>query len=242
MLALLRKEIISFFSSAVGYIVITIFLVLNGLLLWIIPGDYNVLNSGYASVAGLFMLAPWLYLFLIPAITMRTFAEEKKNGTIEILLTRPLSIPQVVSAKYLASLVLVLLSLLPTIVYYFTVYALGNPMGNIDSGSFWGAYIGLFLLASVYVSIGVFASSVSDNQVISFIVSALLCFALYYGFDVIAMLSSSASTQSIITALGINSHYESMSRGVIDTRDLIYFFSVIAVFIYTTILILSRKK
>ena len=170
MYVLFIKEIRSFFSSAIGFIVIGIFLLLMGTFLWLLPGENNVLESGYANVDGLFLLAPWLYLFLIPALTMRFFAEEKKSGTIELLLTRPLSTLQIVLAKYFAGVVLVVLSLLPTLVYVYSVYQLGLPQGNIDMGGLLGSFIGLIFLGAGYTASGLLASSVSVNQILSFLV------------------------------------------------------------------------
>jgi ABC-2 type transport system permease protein len=234
MLALLKKEIANFFSSAIGYLVVGVFLTLTGLLLWVFPGNYNIIDSGYAQVDGLFSLAPFLYLFLIPAITMRLFAEEKRNGTLELLFTRPLSKWQIVFAKYLAGLILVLVSLLPTIVYFISVSLMAEPIGNVDSGGFWGSFIGLFLLASVYVGIGVYASSLTDNQITAFILSVSLSFVLYFGFDLIASLILSGEKQLFVQSLGLNDHYKAMSRGVLDSRDVVYFFSVIGVFLLGT--------
>jgi ABC-2 type transport system permease protein len=179
-------------------------------------------------------LAPFLYLFLIPAITMRLFAEEKRNGTLELLFTRPLSKWQIVFAKYLAGLILVLVSLLPTIVYFISVSLMAEPIGNVDSGGFWGSFIGLFLLASVYVGIGVYASSLTDNQITAFILSVSLSFVLYFGFDLIASLILSGEKQLFVQSLGLNDHYKAMSRGVLDSRDVVYFFSVIGVFLLGT--------
>ncbi|MBN2165882.1 MAG: gliding motility-associated ABC transporter permease subunit GldF [Marinilabiliaceae bacterium] len=242
MFSLFRKEVLSFFSSITGYLVVIVFLVITGLFLWVIPGDLNILFLGYSSLEPLFYLAPWIYLFLVPAVTMRLFAEEKKSGTIELLLTRPLSDLQIIFAKYLAGLVLVIISLLPTLIYYFTVNNLGNPVGNIDHGATWGSYIGLIFLAAVYVSIGVFGSSLSDNQIVAFVISLLISFLFYYGFEAISMLPALKSVGNVLVFFGIDNHYKSISRGVVDTRDIIYFFSVIVFFIYLTKTVLSSRK
>jgi len=242
MYALFVKEIRSFLSSLIGYIVIVVFLLALGLFMWILKGGMNVLDSGYASIGALFEIGPWVFLFLIPAITMRSFAEEKRTGTIELLLTRPLTDLQIILAKYFAALVLVLLSLLPTLVYYYTVYKLGNPPGNIDSGGTWGSYIGLLFLGSSFVAIGVFASSLTDNQIISFILALALCFFCYIGFGSISSLSLFGKADTFIAALGIEHHYQSMSRGAIDTRDLIYFVSLIALFVLGTRTVLESRK
>lgn len=240
MIVLLKKELRSFFSSATGYIVIGVFLLITGLFLWVFPGEYNILDSGYAQLDGLFSLAPWLYLFLVPAVTMRMFAEEKRNGTLELLYTKPLSELQIVLGKYFAGVALVMLSLVPTIIYYISVYYLAEPLGNVDSGAFWGSFVGLFFLATIYVAIGLFASSLTENQIISFILSMLLCFLFYSGFDLVASLFTSGNVVSAIAPFGINEHYESMSRGVIDSRDVIYFLSVSALFVYITKWIIKR--
>jgi ABC-2 type transport system permease protein len=242
MYTLFRKEINGFFSSLTGYIVIIVFLIINGLFIWIFPGVNNVLDSGYASLDSLFSIAPWVFLFLAPAVTMRMFSDEKKSGTIELLLTRPLSDFQIIFAKFLAALSLVLFSLLPTLIYFYTVYKLGNPIGNIDTGGTWGSYIGLFFLASIYVSIGVFSSSVTDNQIIAFILGMLLCFGVYIGFDYLSEIGAFKSINSFVINLGINEHYKSMSRGVIDSRDMIYFISVIAFFLIITKTKLQSRK
>jgi ABC-2 type transport system permease protein len=235
MISIFRKELRSFFSNATGYIVIGIFLLLTGLFLWVIPGQYNIIDAGYANVDGLFYLAPWLFLFLCPAVSMRLFAEEKQTGTWELLVTKPLSGLQLVLGKYFAGWVLVALALLPTLIYYFSVSYLAEPAGNIDSGAFWGSFIGLFFLAGVYVAIGTFSSSLSNNQIISFVVALVLSFFFYYGFDLLASFFTSGQAIQYLESIGINSHYKSMSRGVIDSRDVIYFVSVSVIFILATV-------
>jgi ABC-2 type transport system permease protein len=242
MYALFKKEILTFFSSLTGYLVVSVFLIVTGLFLWVIPGDMNILYSGYASLDPLFYLAPWIYLFLVPAITMRLFAEEKKSGTIELLLTRPLTELQIVLAKYLAGFMLVVISLLPTLIYYVAVWQLSSPVGNVDSGATWGSYLGLVFLAGVYVGVGVFASSVTDNQIVSFVIAVVISFLFFYGFDALAMIPSLKKMSDGMAFLGINNHYESISRGVVDSRDVIYFLSIIAVFIYLTRLVLTSRK
>ncbi len=242
MLSLLRKEISMFFSSLTGYLVVTVFLLITGLFLWVFPGEMNVLFGGYASLDSLFFVAPWVYLFLVPAITMRLFAEEKRGGTMELLLTRPMTELQIVMAKYLAGVVLVSISLLPTFIYFWSVYQLGNPIGNIDMGATWGSYIGLFFLAAVYVSIGVFASSLTDNQIVAFVLAMVLCFTFYYGFEAVGELPALKGCCETLTFMGINDHYKSVSRGVVDSRDVIYFLSVIAFFIGATRVVLNSRK
>mgnify|MGYP003291061025 CR=1 FL=1 len=242
MLVLLRKEFSTFFSSPMGYIVIGVFLLITGLFLWVFRGEYNILDNGYANLNGLFIMAPWLYLFLVPAITMRLFAEEKRNGTLELLLSRPISRISIVMSKYLAGLLLVVFSLIPTLVYFISVYWMGDPVGNIDMGGTWGSYIGLVFLAAVYVAIGVFASSLTDNQIIAFIIAAVVCAVFYYGFDLSAQTSSNGGTQNAIASLGISAHYDAMSRGVIDSRDLVYFLIVIVAFVFGTKLVIEKKE
>ncbi|HEX8517928.1 MAG TPA: gliding motility-associated ABC transporter permease subunit GldF [Bacteroidia bacterium] len=242
MYTLFKKEIRSFLSSLIGYITIGVFLLVTGLFLWVLQTDSNVLDNGYANIDPLFVLAPWVFLFLIPAITMRSFADEKKAGTIELLLTRPLTDLQIILAKYFAGFVLVLFSLLPTLVYYYSVHNLGSPVGNIDTGGMWGSYIGLLFLGSGFVAIGIFASAITDNQVVSFILALFLCFFVYTGFDFIGSFAIFSKFDNIIYALGINSHYMSMSRGVIDTRDMIYFLSLIAFFVLCTRTVLESRK
>jgi ABC-2 type transport system permease protein len=234
MFALLRKEISSFLSSIIGYSVITVFLLAMGLFLWVFPGNFNILDAGFASLETLFILAPWVFMFLIPAITMRSFAEEQRTGTIELLLTRPLSEWQIILAKYLAGFLLVIIALLPTLVYYFSLQSIGNPTGNVDSGGTWGSYIGLLFLGGSFVAIGLFSSSLTDNQIVSFILAFFLCFFCYAGFDSIGRLDALKSIDTIVLNLGINEHYSSMSRGVVDSRDLLYFLSFTLVFLALT--------
>jgi ABC-2 type transport system permease protein len=242
MFTLFIKEIKGFLTSLIGYIVMIVFLLMTGLFLWVFPLEFNVLDFGYASLDGLFILAPFVFLFLIPAITMRSFADERKSGTIEILMTQPLTDLQVVLAKYFAGVVLVIISLIPTLIYYFSVYQLGLPKGNLDSGSIWGSYIGLFFLGASFVSIGIFASSLTDNQIISFILALFISFLLYMGFEFIYTFVVSGKTGLIIQSFGLNAHYSSMSRGVIDSRDLIYFLTITAFFILLTKVSLESRK
>ncbi len=234
MTAIFKKEIRTFFSNATGYIVIGIFLIMNGLFLWILPGEFNIPENGYANADGLFYLAPWFFMFLCPAITMRIFAEEKQTGTWELLVTKPISKWKIVTGKYFAGLFLVVIALLPTVIYYFSVSYLAEPEGNIDSGAFWGSFIGLIFLAAVFTSIGVFASSLTQNQIISFIVAIAVSFFMFYGFELITGFFTSGEYIGFLENLGINSHYKSMSRGVIDSYDLIYFGVVSFIFLFIT--------
>ena len=239
MFTLFKKEINGFLNSLIGYIVMIVFLLMTGLFLWVFPLEFNILDFGFD---GLFIMAPFVFLFLIPAITMRSFADEKKSGTLELLMTQPLTDLQVIMAKYFAGIVLVIISLLPTLVYYGSVYMLGLPAGNLDSGSIWGSYLGLLFLGASFVAIGIFASTLTDNQIVSFILAVFICFFLYMGFEFIYNFVVSGKTGLIIESLGLNAHYSSMSRGVIDSRDLIYFLSVTALFVLLTKLSLESRK
>jgi len=242
MIALLKKEIANFFSSIIGYLVIIVFLLITGLFLWVFPVEFNILNFGFAQMDGLFVIAPFVFLFLIPAITMRSFADEKRTGTIEMLLTKPLSDMKIVMAKFWAAFILLIISLLPTLTYYFSVYQLGFPQGNIDTGGMWGSYIGLLFLGASFVAIGLFSSSLTDNPVISFIVAVVLSGFIYLGFDFIYSLDFFGNFDLFIKTLGINNHYGAMSKGVIDTRDAIYFLSLISLFLLFTKMSLESRK
>ena len=239
MYSILKKEITSYLSSLVAYVTIGVFLLVLGLFLWVFP-ESSILEYGYAVLDSLFNTAPYLFMFLIPAITMRSLAEERKEGTFELLLTRPLTDGQIVLGKFFACVVLVLFALIPTLVYYYSVYMLGNPPGNIDTGAVIGSYIGLFLLGSGFAAIGLFASSVSKNQIIAFTIAVFLCFFFYSGFD---SLSTLLSLQDLgLQNLGITEHYESVSRGVLDTRDLAYFVCLSAVFIWLTLVVIKLQR
>ena len=242
MWTLFKKEIRDFFSSITGYIVVIIFLLVNSMFLWIFHSGFNLLDSGYANLDSLFILAPWVFLFLIPAVSMRLFSEEKRSGTAEWLLTKPLSELKIVLAKYFAGLVLALVSLLPTLLYLFSISKLADPVGNVDFGGIAGSYIGLSFLAAVYTAIGLFASSITRNQIISFFISVFLSYVFFLGFDQIANFGLRGGMQDFIMSLGINDHYRSMSRGVIDSRDVLYFISLIALFVYFTKLSLESRK
>ncbi|NLO02086.1 MAG: gliding motility-associated ABC transporter substrate-binding protein GldG [Bacteroidales bacterium] len=234
MYSILKKEIKIFFGSLTGYLAITIFLLFAGLFLWVFPGRYNIPENGYATLEGFFSIAPWLYLFLVPAITMRFFADEKRSGTLEILLTRPVTDFNLVIAKFLAGLLLVFCSLLPTLLWFLSVYLLGNPVGIIDTGATWGSFAGLFFLAAIYIAIGIFASSLTDNQIVSFIFAMAISFAFYLGFDFIAGSGVSYLPEQLLSWMSINNHYLSVSRGVIDLRDLIYFGGMTYLFLWIT--------
>jgi ABC-2 type transport system permease protein len=233
MWAVCKKELRQFFSSLTGYIAIVVFLLVNGLLLFVFPGT-NIFDFGYATLSSFFELAPWVLLLLIPAITMRSFSEEFRTGTFEILLTKPISRWQVVSGKYIACLLVVLIALLPTIIYYFSIQQLSAQNG-IDTGAAFGSYIGLFFLSGVFVAIGICCSSFTNNAVVAFIATAFFCFIIYSGFNAISNIPSfTAGLDYYLEMLGIDFHYRNVSRGVIDLRDIIYFLSIIFFFLIFT--------
>src|SRR5690606_25738683 len=233
MKSILLREIKSFFGSATGYLVIAVFLILNGLFLFVFEGDYNIPNSGFADLTPFFTIAPWILIFLIPAVTMRSFSDERKQGTLELLLTKPLTKLQIVGGKFLGSLLLIVISILPTLIYGWVASEYVIAPGQIDIGSTMGSYFGMLFLMAAYTSIGVFTSSLSENQIVSFITAVLLCFIFYYGFEGIAGFASGFESQ--IASLGMESHFRSISRGVIDTRDVIFFLSLTALFIALTV-------
>lgn len=238
---ILKKEVNGFFDSLIAYVVIGVFLTGIGLLLWVFP-ETSILNYGYADMYTFFSLTPYVFLFLIPAITMRSFAEEKKGGTMELLLTQPVTDLQLILGKFLAGWMIVLLALLPTLIYCFSVYQLGSPVGNLDAAGIAGSYIGLILLGGVFTAIGIFASSITENQVIAFILAVFLCFIFFTGFSSVAAIDIWGNSAYQIEQLGILHHYNAMSRGLIDSRNLIYFISVIILMLLLTHLILNSRK
>ena len=240
MKAILLKEIKSFFGAPIGYLVIAVFLIICSLYLWVFEGDYNILNSGFADMSPFFTIAPLVFLFLIPAITMRSFSDEKKQGTLELLFTKPISTWQIVNGKFLAAVILIVLALVPTILYVFILYRYGAPEGNIDLGSTLGSYFGLLFVIAAYASIGVFTSTLSENQIVAFILAVFLCFFLYFAFDGLA--TYFPNFENAITSLGMNSHFKSMSRGVIDTRDVLYFSSITIGFLSFTVFQLKSLR
>ncbi|MXV52935.1 gliding motility-associated ABC transporter permease subunit GldF [Pedobacter sp. HMF7647] len=240
MLSIFRKEVSSYFNSLVAYITVGIFLAVTGLFLWIFP-DTSIFEYGFSSLETLFSIVPYLFMFLIPAITMRSLAEEKKEGTFETLATSPVTDWQIVAGKYLGSVVIVLLALIPTFIYYYTVYELGAVKGNVDTGAVIGSYIGLFLIGSSFSAIGIFASSITKNQIIAFALSVFLCFIAFAGFGAVSKILSFQSIEGTLAGLGIEEHYEAISRGVLDTRDLFYFLSFIAFFLVCTKTVLGGR-
>lgn len=241
MVQVFSKEFSSFLNSLIAYVVIGVFLVAMGLLIWVFP-DTSVLEYGYADMETLFALGPYVFIFLVPAITMRSFAEEKRTGTLELLYTKPLNDWDIILGKFLASFLLVLFALLPTLVYYYSIYRLGNPVGNIDTPGVIGSYIGLSLLAAAFTAIGVLASSIAPNQIVAFIAAAFLSFLLFTGLESISSLNFWSTQALFIKQIGILFHYESMSRGLIDSRDIVYFISLIFIILSLTKLILSSRQ
>lgn len=242
MYALFKKEVNSFLHSLIGYIVICVFLAINGLILWVFPNNFNILDYGYANLDGLFIIAPFVFLFLLPAISMRTFAEEFNSGTYELLATKPIGEFKIISAKFLAGLVILIFSLLPTFFYFYTIYDLAIPVGNVDMGGIYGSYIGLLFLGASFLSIGIFASAISKNQIVAFVIAVFFCAFMYLGFEFIYDIGNFGNAELFVKSIGINEHYISMSRGVIDSRDLIYFISFIAFFLISTLFVLKKRK
>ena len=242
MASIFFKEINAFFSSLIGYIVIGVFLILIGLVMWVFP-DSSILDYNYATLDQLFYIAPMIFMFLIPAISMRSFAEENQTGTIELLVTRPLRDIEIVLGKYFAALVLVIFALIPTGLYYYSVHQLGSPVGNLDTGAIMGSYLGLVFLAAAFVAIGLFSSAVTQSQISAFILALFLCFLFYWGFDFFSRLPIFfGKVDDIVQMIGIDYHYKSISRGVVESRDVVYFFSVIGFFIALTMTALGMRK
>ena len=240
MFPILKKEFNSFFASPIAYLVIGVFLLLNGLFLWVFKGDFNILNAGFADLNTFLFIAPWIFLFLIPAITMKSFADEYNSGTIETLKTKPISDWQIVLGKFTASLLLFIVAILPTLTYVYTINELGNPLGNIDMGSTIGSYLGLLFLAATYTAIGLFTSTFSKNQIVAFLLAVCITFFVFYGFDALATLFPVTSYE--LQLLGIHEHFKSISRGVIDTKDMVYFISVAAFFLALTKMKLAQER
>ncbi|MCM1034020.1 MAG: ABC transporter permease [Paludibacter sp.] len=230
MLAIYKKELRYYFATPTGYIVIGLYLLAVSLFLWVIPGEYNIPDSGYAQADGLFRLSPWLFMLLCPAITMRLFAEEKQNGTWNLLRTKPISVGRIVTEKYLAAWTVVFLAQLPCLIHYLLVYRLADPIGNIDAGAFFGSFIGLLFLSAAFCAIGCWASAITRSQIIAFIVGLTCCFLIFYGFDLLSTLFNNGHIANCLQWCGLNEHYRSISRGVIDLRDVVWFLSVSVLF------------
>ncbi len=242
MLAIFKREIQSFFTSPIGYLVIGLFLALNGLFLWVFEGPFNIFDYGFADLSNFFLLAPWVFLFLIPAITMKSFSEEKKLGTLELLFIKPIGLWQTVFGKFLGTFVLALIALIPTLLYVYSVSQLGTTVGNLDLGLVVGSYFGTLFLIGCYTAIGLFASTLSENQIVAFIIAILICFALFYGFEGAAALLEAGTVSVFVQQLGMKSHFESIARGVLDTRDLVYFISLTAFFLFLTVVQLKNAN
>ncbi len=239
MISLIKKELTAFFASAVGYLVIGLFLLANGLLLWIFKSEYNILDSGFADLNSFFKISPWLFFFLIPAITMRSFVDEKTLGTYELLKTKPLTTTQLVLGKYFGALVLISMAILPSIIYVYSINQLANPVGNIDLGPIIGAYLGLIFIASTYTAIGIFASAISQYQIVAFLIASSICVGFYFGFEALRNMPLFRGFQ--LDLLGMKAHYFSIAKGVLDTRDLIYFLSISFIFLALTHKIIDKN-
>lgn len=241
MLQILSKEFNGFLNSLIAYMVVSVFLTAIGLLMWVFP-ETSVIEYGYADMDTLFSFGPYVFMFLIPAITMRSFSEERKTGTLELLLTKPVGDWEIILGKFLACFLLVAIALLPTLIYYYSIYQLGNPVGDIDTPGVIGSYVGLILLGGVFCSVGVLASSFTPNQIVAFIAAAFLCFLLFSGFNSVAALNVWTADPLAVKQLGILYHYEALSKGLIDSRDLVYFFSVIFLMLSVTKLIIGSRQ
>ena len=242
MKAIFLKELQQFFSSLIGYIAIIVFLLVLGLFMWIFP-DTSILDFGYATLDSFFSIAPYIFIFLIPAITMRSFAEEINTGTIELLSTRPVTELQIILGKYFASLLLVFIAIVPTFIYFYTVYALASPVGNVDMGGILGSYFGLFFLGAVFVAIGIFCSAITSNQIVAYILGVFLCFFIYLAFSYISQFGIFVGKNDyLVESFGLSAHYDAMGKGVVDSRDVVYFLSLISAFILFTRTALSSRR
>ncbi len=240
MYAIYKREIQSFFTSPIGYLVIGLFLILSGLFLWVFKGEYNIFDYGFADLSNFFFLAPWVFLFLIPAITMKSFSEERKSGTLELLFIKPISLWQTVLGKFFGALTLVIIAIIPTFLYVYTISELGTIVGNLDMGVILGSYFGLLFLMASYTAIGIFASTLSQNQIVAFLLALILCFICFYGFQGLSTLFSEGNYILTIASLGMKAHFESIARGVMDTRDLIYFIGLTIFFLFLTVVQLKK--
>ena len=236
-----KKELLYYFTSPIAYIVVGLYLLLISLFLWVIPGEYNIIESGYAQVDGLFRLSPWLFLFLCPALTMRLFSEERQRGTWNVLMTKPVSLLSIVTAKFFAAWTLVFIALLPCVTHLVATYVIAEPYGNVDVAAFCGSFIGLMLMSLAFIAVGTFFSSLSKNQIVCFILSVLGCAVFYYGFDLLAMLFSSAAVVNTMQQIGGFAHFSSLARGVLDLKDIVYFLVVTVLFVSSTVIVLQHQ-
>lgn len=242
MLAIAKREILSFFTTPLGYGILTIFFILNGFFLWLFTNAFNLIDSGFADLNLYFELMPWFFLFLIPAIGMKAFSEEIKSGTIAILFTKPLSISELIFGKFLGMFFLIICSISVSFIYAFVILQLKLDADVFDWGVFWGSYIGLLFLASLFSSITLFCSCFSKNQVIAFLFSALLCFLHFYGWGELSLYFSDNTVYNFINAIGINSHFNPMTKGIINSKDLIYFIGQLFIFHYLAVIQLKKLK
>lgn len=242
MRALYFKEIRSFLSSIIGYIFIFIFLIASGIFHWIVSQDTNLLEGTEADLIPFFNLSPIMFFILIPAITMRSIAEERRTGTIELLFTRPISDIKIILAKYFAGVSLLVIALIPTVIYYISVYSLSLEPEKFDHGATFTSYVGLILLGSTFVAIGIFASSLTSSQIVAFIVAMFLCWIFYDGFNMLGSFNLMGSFDSVMQYFGMVQHYDSIRKGVVDTSDVIYFLSVIILFIFAALTLVKTLK
>jgi len=242
MYSLLIKEIKSFLTSIIGYVFTIIFLLTSGLFHWVISYNTNFLEGMESDLIPFFNLSPTIFLILIPAITMKSIAEERKNGTIEVLFTKPISDFEVIMAKYLSSVILLIIALIPTLIYYWSMYSLGNPVGVIDDGATITSYLGLILLGATFISVGIFSSSLTNSQIVAFILAMFFCWFLYDGLNLLGSFNLMGDFDLIIRYLSASYHYESIKKGVVDTSDLIYFLSVITIFVFSSLTVLKSLK
>ncbi|MFT6930698.1 MAG: ABC-2 type transport system permease protein [Candidatus Paceibacteria bacterium] len=242
MLAIYKREIQAFFTSPIGYLVIGLFLVLMGLFLWVFKGPFNIFEYGFADLDKFFLLAPWVFLFLIPAITMRSFSEEIKLGTLELLFIKPITVSHTVLGKFLGTLTLAVIAIIPTFLYVYCVSQLGTTVGNLDMGVVFGSYFGLLFLIGSFIAIGLFTSTLTENQIVAFILGIVLCFSLYYGFEGMASVVPDGEISVFLENLGMKAHFTNISKGVLDTRDFIYFLSICLFFLYLTVVQLKNRN
>ena len=235
MWAIYKREITSFFASPIAYLIIGIFLVINGLFLWVFQGNFNIFDYGFADLSNFFLLAPWILLLLIPAICMKSFSEEMRSGTLELLYISPSSIWQMVLAKFFAAITLATIAILPTLLYIYSLAELGTTVGNVDLGLALGSYIGLLFLITTYTGISLFTSSITDNQIVAFIGGLIVCFILFYFSEGLATLVSNGDIALFLKNLGLKERFETMARGILDTRDVVYFLSLSFLFLYLAV-------
>ena len=239
MRSLYIKEINAFFGSLTGYLVLALFLVALGLIVWVFP-ESSVLDYGFADLEALFSYTPYVFTFLIPALSMRAISEERKTGTWELLRTSPLSLIQIILAKYFALITLVFLAVLPTLLYAYSIVQLGDPVGNLDIAGFFGSWIGLLMIGATFAAVGLFASSLTSQQVVAFVLGVFLCFVLYFGFTALSEILT-GEIAYLVEELSLSYHYISLSRGVVDSRDLFFLLGMIWLFLGASVMVLGNK-